>query len=159
LHQGLDLKLTPYRVIATSPSTGMVERVEGNPLSRVLADHSRDIKAFFRHHHPDRTGPYGVKASVMDNYVKSTAGYCVVTYLLGVGLSASPRLSLSLSPAALSLSLPPAAHSLSVSCLPLSLCRMSHTHSLSVSCLPLALCLMPPACSLPDAYVLGCYMV
>ena len=63
----------------------MVERVEGNPLSRVLADHSRDIKAFFRHHHPDRTGPYGVKASVMDNYVKSTAGYCVVTYLLGVG--------------------------------------------------------------------------
>ena len=87
MHQGLDLKLTPYRVIATSPSTGMVERVVGNPLSRVLADHSRDIKAFFRHHHPDRTGPYGVKASVMDNYVKSTAGYCVVTYLLGVGLS------------------------------------------------------------------------
>jgi len=33
---GLDLKLTPYRVIATSATTGMVERVEGNPLSRVL---------------------------------------------------------------------------------------------------------------------------
>jgi len=26
-----------------------------------------------------------VKAQVMDNFVKSTAGYCVVTYLLGVG--------------------------------------------------------------------------
>jgi len=82
---GLDLKLTPYRVIATSATTGMVERVEGNPLSRVLSQYSRDIKSFFRHHHPDRTGPYGVKAEVMDNYIKSCAGYCVVTYLLGVG--------------------------------------------------------------------------
>ena len=84
---GLDLKLTPYRVIATSPTTGMVsissvethapcasgarpidnlplfyvhvqlERVQGNPLSKVLAEYSRDLKAFFRHHHPDRTGP------------------------------------------------------------------------------------------------------
>jgi len=30
----------------------------------VLADFSRDIKAFFRHHNPDRAGPYGVKAQV-----------------------------------------------------------------------------------------------
>lgn len=29
---GLDLKLTPYRVLATSPSTGMVERVDSLPL-------------------------------------------------------------------------------------------------------------------------------
>ena len=65
---GLDLKLTPYRVIATSPSTGMLERVEASNLSRVLADFSKDIKAFFRHHNPDRAGPYGVKAQVMDNY-------------------------------------------------------------------------------------------
>lgn len=82
---GLDLKLTPYRVIATSPTTGMVERVEGYPLSKVLSEYSRDIKSFFRQYHADRTGPFGVKAQVMDNYVKSCAGYCVVTYLLGVG--------------------------------------------------------------------------
>ena len=63
----------------------MVERVEGQPLSKLLSEYSRDLKAFFRQQHPDRAGPYGIKAEVMDNYVKSCAGYCVVTYLLGVG--------------------------------------------------------------------------
>ena len=29
-------------------------------------------------------GPYGVSADVMDTYVKSCAGYCVITYLLGM---------------------------------------------------------------------------
>merc|ERR1712042_318204 len=28
---------------------------------------------------------YGIQSDVMDNYVKSCAGYCVITYLLGVG--------------------------------------------------------------------------
>ena len=31
------------------------------------------------------SGPYGVSAECMDTYVKSCAGYCVITYLLGVG--------------------------------------------------------------------------
>ena len=31
------------------------------------------------------TGPYGVSPDCMDTYVKSCAGYCVITYLLGVG--------------------------------------------------------------------------
>ncbi len=31
------------------------------------------------------SGPYGVSVECMDNYAKSCAGYCVITYLLGVG--------------------------------------------------------------------------
>lgn len=32
-----------------------------------------------------RLGPYFISKSVFDTYIKSCAGYCVLTYLLGVG--------------------------------------------------------------------------
>lgn len=30
-------------------------------------------------------GPFGLRAEVVDTFVKSSAGYCVMTYILGVG--------------------------------------------------------------------------
>ncbi|KTF84986.1 hypothetical protein cypCar_00046516, partial [Cyprinus carpio] len=42
-------------------------------------------KSFFRKHAPNDKGPYGISSEVMDTYVKSCAGYCVITYILGVG--------------------------------------------------------------------------
>uniref|UniRef100_A0A671K507 Phosphatidylinositol 3-kinase catalytic subunit type 3 n=1 Tax=Sinocyclocheilus anshuiensis TaxID=1608454 RepID=A0A671K507_9TELE len=67
--ENLDLKLTPYKVLATSTKHG--------PQSIHIL--------FFRKHAPNDKGPYGISSEVMDTYVKSCAGYCVITYILGVG--------------------------------------------------------------------------
>uniref|UniRef100_A0A672RUZ7 Phosphatidylinositol 3-kinase catalytic subunit type 3 n=1 Tax=Sinocyclocheilus grahami TaxID=75366 RepID=A0A672RUZ7_SINGR len=67
--ENLDLKLTPYKVLATSTKHG----------------HQSIHILFFRKHAPNDKGPYGISSEVMDTYVKSCAGYCVITYILGVG--------------------------------------------------------------------------
>ncbi|XP_039299622.1 phosphatidylinositol 3-kinase catalytic subunit type 3 isoform X1 [Nilaparvata lugens] len=82
--ENLDLKLTPYRVLATSTKTGFVQFIQSLPITEVLAT-EHTIQNFFRKHHPSATGPYGITSEIMDTYVKSCAGYCIITYLLGVG--------------------------------------------------------------------------
>lgn len=34
---------------------------------------------------PSRAGPFGLKPEVLEAFVRSCAGYCVMTYILGVG--------------------------------------------------------------------------
>ncbi|XP_033226096.1 phosphatidylinositol 3-kinase catalytic subunit type 3 isoform X2 [Belonocnema kinseyi] len=82
--ENLDLKLTPYRVLATSTRHGFVQFIESTTVAEVLASEG-SILSFFRKHHPSETGPYGVTSEVMDTYVRSCAGYCIITYVLGVG--------------------------------------------------------------------------
>ncbi|KAG8225411.1 hypothetical protein J437_LFUL004611 [Ladona fulva] len=82
--ENLDLKLTPYRVLATSSKHGFLQFIESTPVAEVLATEG-SIQNFFRKHHPSENGPYGIANDVMDTYIKSCAGYCIITYLLGVG--------------------------------------------------------------------------
>ncbi|XP_012281323.1 phosphatidylinositol 3-kinase catalytic subunit type 3 isoform X2 [Orussus abietinus] len=82
--ENLDLKLTPYRVLATSTRHGFLQFIESTTVAEVLASEG-SILSFFRKHHPLETGPYGVAPDVMDTYVRSCAGYCIITYVLGVG--------------------------------------------------------------------------
>lgn len=82
--ENLDLKLTPYRVLATSSKHGFVQYVDSQAIASVLKT-DKSILNFFRKHNPSETGPFGVAADVIDTYVKSCAGYCVITYILGVG--------------------------------------------------------------------------
>lgn len=82
----LDLCLTPYSIIATSPTSGLVEFVDASsPISQVLASNNNSILAFFQAKAPKKGAKYNVKPEVMSTYVRSCAGYCVITYLLGVG--------------------------------------------------------------------------
>ncbi|XP_010636317.1 phosphatidylinositol 3-kinase catalytic subunit type 3 isoform X2 [Fukomys damarensis] len=82
--ENLDLKLTPYKVLATSTKHGFMQFIQSVPVAEVL-DKEGSIQNFFRKYAPSENGPNGISAEVMDTYVKSCAGYCVITYILGVG--------------------------------------------------------------------------
>jgi phosphatidylinositol 3-kinase len=82
----LDLCLTPYSIIAMSPSSGLMEFVDGSiPISQILAKHNNSILNFFQSTSPQSGAKYEIKPGVLSTYIRSCAGYCVITYLLGVG--------------------------------------------------------------------------
>ncbi|GMG55938.1 unnamed protein product [Ambrosiozyma monospora] len=84
-NENLDLRLKPYKIMATAPVEGFIEFVPNSSLSSILANYNNSILAYLQHFNPDPTAPHGVLPEAMDNYVRSCAGYCVVTYILGVG--------------------------------------------------------------------------
>ncbi|KAF9306909.1 Phosphatidylinositol (PI) 3-kinase [Mortierella antarctica] len=85
--ENLDLKLMPYKVLATGVDHGMVQFVESQSLANVLNENNSSLLAFWRKYHLDERSAdtFFIRPDVMDTYVKSCAGYCVIMYLLGVG--------------------------------------------------------------------------
>ncbi|KAK3838131.1 MAG: atypical/PIKK/PI3K protein kinase [Linnemannia gamsii] len=85
--ENLDLKLMPYKVLATGPDHGMVQFVQSMSLANVLNENNGSLLGYWRKNHLDEQSAetFGVRPEVMDNYVKSCAGYSVIMYLLGVG--------------------------------------------------------------------------
>jgi phosphatidylinositol 3-kinase len=83
--ENLDLKLSPYRILATSSTAGAVQFIPSTSLSAASAKYKGSILAYLRANNPDDSEPLGVRKETMDTYIKSCAGYCVITYLLGVG--------------------------------------------------------------------------
>ncbi|KAF8907363.1 atypical/PIKK/PI3K protein kinase [Gymnopilus junonius] len=84
--ENLDLKLSPYDVLATGPMQGMVQFIPSKTIAAIMSEFG-SLLNYLRAHHPDEgsVGTSGVEPSVIDTFVRSCAGYCVVTYLLGVG--------------------------------------------------------------------------
>ncbi|CAM9876490.1 unnamed protein product, partial [Laminaria digitata] len=82
------VRLKPYGILATGPRHGLVQFVSGSqPVSSVLSAFNGSILEYLRHHNPDPSAPYGVGASAVQTFVKSTAGYCVITYLVSAKAS------------------------------------------------------------------------
>ena len=82
----LDMKLSPYRVLATGKNDGMIEIVPKSiSIASCLKNYDNDIASYFRKLHPSSSGPFGMDAKVLDNFIRSCAGYCAITFLLGIG--------------------------------------------------------------------------
>ncbi len=82
----LDLCLKPYPIMALSQDTGLVEFVDGSmPISQILSNHNNSILQFFKTVAPQEGAKYDVDPNVLQTYIRSCAGYCVITYLIGVG--------------------------------------------------------------------------
>ncbi|KAG6837574.1 hypothetical protein H0H93_006988 [Arthromyces matolae] len=84
--ENLDLKLSPYGVLATGPLQGMVQFIPSKTIAAIVSEHG-NLLNYLKVHNPDEgsVGTSGVEPGVIDTFVRSCAGYCVVTYLLGVG--------------------------------------------------------------------------
>ena len=85
LKENLDLKLTPYSILATSPQAGAIQFVPTVAFSTISEKHRGSVLSYLRTTNPDSSGPLGIRKETMDTYIKSCAGYCVITYILGVG--------------------------------------------------------------------------
>ncbi|GET89051.1 phosphatidylinositol 3-kinase, putative [Leishmania tarentolae] len=75
---GLQLYLTPYRVIATGPNEGLVEIV---PQVTTFFSVQRDVLKYLRVYNSTAE----LLQQAMDRYTRSFAGYCVITFVLGIG--------------------------------------------------------------------------
>lgn len=78
----LDLRLTHYHVLATGPKEGLLEYVpDATTVSEILATKGK-IHGFLRSQQ-QTSASTGALEVVMENYVRSLAGYCVITHVLG----------------------------------------------------------------------------
>eukprot|EP01059_Diplonema_ambulator_P006316 TRINITY_DN16053_c0_g1_i2.p1 TRINITY_DN16053_c0_g1~~TRINITY_DN16053_c0_g1_i2.p1 ORF type:complete len:875 (+),score=168.21 TRINITY_DN16053_c0_g1_i2:71-2695(+) len=79
---GLDLMLTPYKCLATSINEGMVELVpDVVPLQEVIGSIHEHLRRFNR----DEKGEFQLSKECLDTWVRSNAGYAIITFVLGIG--------------------------------------------------------------------------
>ena len=75
--ENLDLKLTPYKVLATSLDEGMIQFVSSQPLASILSENNGSVQLYLRKSSPFENSneaneeTFGIHPTVMDTYVKS----------------------------------------------------------------------------------------
>jgi hypothetical protein len=84
--ENLDLKLSPYKILATSTSAGLSQFVHSMSFQGITSKYRNNpALAYLKQNNPDAQGPMGLRKETLDTFIKSCAGYCVITYILGVG--------------------------------------------------------------------------
>lgn len=84
--ENLDLKLSPYKILATNATAGAVQFVRSISLQGAATKYKNNpVLTYLRINNPDDKAPLGIRPETLDTFIKSCAGYCVITYLLGVG--------------------------------------------------------------------------
>ena len=88
LDNGLDFRMKPYRVVSTADQVGMIEVVgNSNTTAGIQKEYGGTFGSFkektlLEYIHKYNPDPQS-KQNALDNFVRSCAGYCVATYLLG----------------------------------------------------------------------------
>jgi phosphatidylinositol 3-kinase len=84
--ENLDLKLSPYKILATSTSAGASQFVPSVSFQSIASKYKTNpALSYLKLNNPDDRQSLGVRQETLDTYIKSCAGYCVITYILGVG--------------------------------------------------------------------------
>ena len=79
----LDYEFTSYKVLATSKSDGFVEFVPNSKtIFDILKKYNNVILSYYKE---ISTNDEKTLSKYLDSYINSCAGYCVVTYILGIG--------------------------------------------------------------------------
>lgn len=70
--ENLDLRLSPYSVLATSTVEGMIQFVPSKSLATIMAEYG-NLQNYLREAHTDdgALGTYGIEAGVMDTFIRS----------------------------------------------------------------------------------------
>ena len=79
----LDYEFTSYKVLATSKSDGFVEFVPNSKtIFDILKKYNNVILSYYKE---ISANDEKILSKYLDSYINSCAGYCVVTYILGIG--------------------------------------------------------------------------
>ena len=86
----LNLCLTPYGILATSLDEGFVQYIRATPVADFgkffpNKEKKEYIRLALQKYRPSSAGPYGIEADAMDRFLRSCAGYCIISYILGIG--------------------------------------------------------------------------
>lgn len=70
--ENLDLKVSPYNVLATGPSQGMAQFVPSKTIAAIISENGTLLN-YLRANNPDEgsVGTYGVEPGVIDTFVRS----------------------------------------------------------------------------------------
>ena len=79
--ENLDLKLSPYAVLATAPTQGMMQYIPSMTIAAIVSEYNGSLLNYLRAHNPDEgsVGTFGVKKSVLDTFVRS-CGRCIAIF-------------------------------------------------------------------------------
>jgi phosphatidylinositol 3-kinase len=79
--ENLDLRLSPYNVLATSTTEGMIQFVPSKSLAAIMAEFG-SLQNYLRRDHADdgALGSFGIDAGVMDTFVRSCGEYRVAVF-------------------------------------------------------------------------------
>ena len=70
----------------TGATAGAAQFVPSMSLQSIVNKYKGNtVLAYLKYNNPDDKAPLGVRKEALDIFIKSCAGYCVITYLLGVG--------------------------------------------------------------------------